>query len=62
MTLQSQGLIFEFTKIETLRRTAAVNEHWNTCSDSHETSVQQYLNPASSHKYFVAINAYLIPI
>ena len=39
-TLQSQGLIFQFTKIETLRRTAAVNEHWNTYSDSHETSVQ----------------------
>ena len=40
-TLQSQGLkIFEPTKIETLRRTAAVNEHWNTYSDSHETSVQ----------------------
>ena len=40
-TLQSQVLkLFEPTKIETLRRTAAVNEHWNTYSDSHETSVQ----------------------
>ena len=42
-TLQSQNLkIWKPTKIATLLRTAVVNEHWNTYSDSHETSVQYH--------------------